>query len=496
MRLESFEEWFAIRPNHSDEADHLSGRLTFDLDTGIYLDTICFSESSEKHESFLVSGQTLTGWLDYQRPTTLIQPWLQKVDGLSISMDTPAMRESQRFVARALLKNVFLEDIRTPIFTGLVVEHPAFHAWVNPCLVNQDWSRPENVGLPSLSVDVQPSQQRVFTLADGTQAKVTSATRVASGEATTLEEYTVLKLQFPEPIDFDATTRLAWRVSSLFEFLIGTRVSAPIYYLPTTHKRMWNDEEREVIAEYWYHPISRKKRRDALPDAYDRLTFENRSPVPLGTLLNHLVDSSDELIFAADQIQSVEDCDLPITQGYGELLGCLEAFDECTFGSGSNESFKQGMKSLKDLVEKHGSIADIDLFKRISGTASNRFSLLKRLERLHQMWREDGFRGSPNLKRIRDLRNVIPHGRGLEMSSDVAQEMVTYLRYLTALGRYHVLKVLGFTGDQIGAAFSWHAHRYGMFVPERMIPSYQGIDHDIRIGDEAGSLDLDAKTPS
>ncbi|MFG1416965.1 hypothetical protein V5F38_04000 [Xanthobacter sp. V0B-10] len=496
MRLESFEEWFAVRPNHSDEADHLPGRLTFDLDEGIYLDTIRFSGSSENQEAFLVSGQTLTGWLDYQRPATLIQPWLQRTGGLNISMDTPAMRESQRFVANALLKNVFLEDISAPIFTGLVVEHPAFHAWVNPRLVNRDWSRPEDVGLPSLSVDVQPPQQRIFTLADGTQAKVTSATRVPRGEATTLEEYTILELHFPQPVDFDAITRVTWRVSALFEFLIGARVQAPTYHLPTTHKRMWNGEERKVVAEFWYLPISRKNRRDALPAAHHRLTFEERSPVPLETLLNHLSGGSDELIFLADLIQSVEDYDLSPTQGYSELIGCLEAFDDRTFGSGADENFKRDMKGLEDLVDKHGSSTDIDLFRRISGTASNRFSLLKRLERLHQMWHEDGFRGSPDLKRIRDLRNVVPHGRGLEVSSQVAQEMMTYLRDLTALGRYHVLKVLGFTGDQIGAAFAWHAHRYGMFVPERMIPSHQGVHDDSRIGDKAESLDFNARRPS
>ncbi|WP_394077707.1 hypothetical protein [Xanthobacter albus] len=82
------------------------------------------------------------------------------------------------------------------------------------------------------------------------------------------------------------------------------------------------------------------------------------------------------------------------------------------------------------------------------------------------------------------------------MSSHVAQEMIAYLRYLTALGRYHVLKVLGFTGGQIGDAFSCQAYRYGMFVPERMIPSHQGIDDDSKVEDKAESLDFNVQAPS
>ena len=67
------------------------------------------------------------------------------------------------------------------------------------------------------------------------------------------------------------------------------------------------------------------------------------------------------------------------------------------------------------------------------------------------------------------------------MSSDVAKDMNGYLPYLTALGRYHVLKALDFTGDQIGAAFSRQAHRYGKFVPERMIPSYHGTYENFKV---------------
>ena len=423
-----------------------------------------------------MSGETLTGWLDYQRPATLIQPWLQSIGGLSIGVDTPVMRERQRFVANALIKNVFLEDISAAIFTGLVVEHPAIHAWVNPCLVNKGWSRPEDASHPALAVDIQPPQERTFILANGTQATVTSMTRAPRSENTTLEENTVLRLQFPQPVDYGAITRLAWRITALFESLIGARVQAPVYHLPTTHKRLWNGEECAVVAEFWYRPISRKKRNDAIPNIDRRLTLEKRSAVSLETLLNLITDGNDKLIFLADQIQSVEDHDLSITQGYIEILGCLEAFDERTFGSGADKTHASGMKRLTDLVDKHGAEGDKILFKRIATSASNKFSLLKRLERLHHMWSQDGFRGAPDLSRIRDLRNIVPHGRGLEMSSEVAQEMAIYLRYLTALGRYHVMKVLGFTGDQIGAAFSWQAHRYGEFVPKRMVPSHHRID--------------------
>ncbi|MGX7745311.1 ApeA N-terminal domain 1-containing protein [Rhodopseudomonas parapalustris] len=467
MKLETFEEWLAIRRNDSDDTGHLPGRLTFDLDEGIFLDTIRFFERGARQNDPIISGDTLTGWLGYQQPATLIEPRLQQINMGTASVNHPALRESRRFVASAILKNVFLEDIKASIFTGLIVEHPAFHAWVNPRLVSRDWS--EDVKLPTLSVDVQPPRQRHLTLPDGTSAEVVSVALAAGSDITKVEEHTTLKFEFREPVNFGVITRMAWRISSLFEFLIGARVSAPLYWLPTTQKRQWNDEDQEIIAEYWYRPAHRKRRRDDLPDMHDRLITEERSPISLETLLSNISRGSDELIFLADQIQTVEDFDLSITQGFGEILGCLEAFDDRTFGSGADENFNQEKESLKELVNKHGSDANRMFFERISGAASNRFSLLKRLERLHQKWNADGFRTNPDLKRIRDLRNVVPHGRGLEVSSEVAQEMAIYLRYLAALGRYHVLKILGFTGEEIADVFMRQPHRYGLFVPERIL---------------------------
>lgn len=462
VKLKNFEEWFAIRAGHRDD-DHWPGRLTFDLEEGIYLTTARFASNAESYGDATFHASTMTGWLDYQRPTTLIYPWIQASHGLTLSMDTPAMRSSYRFVVNAVLKNVFLEDINEPIFTGLVVDDPAMHAWIKPNLVSHDWDYNDDPLGPRLSVEVAASQQRSTTLSDGTEATVTSATRVPIDAALTLDEYSILWLRFPKPVSYDTITRVIWRISTAFSFLIGCRVGSPVYQLPTTHTRKWNHVDREVVAELWYPPA--KKGRNAPPDVSSRIIVEGRSSLSLAQVLELVVGKRDELIYLANIIQTIDDNDMPTTQGYGELLGCLERFDANQFGSGADPNFPAKMRGLKRVVQQHGSKADQELFRSLCEGNQNGYSLLRRLERLHNYWRDDGFRGSPDLRRIRDLRNLLPHGRGLDVSSDVAQEMAIYNQYLSALGRYHVLRALGCAGDEIAAAFSRKAHRYGMFVP-------------------------------
>ena len=466
MRLTNFEKWFAIRPHHNDNDDHLAGRLTFDLAKGIYLDAVRFY--SPQNKEINRDGQTITGWLDYQTPSTIIQPELIEKNGITLSINTPALRESARLRAASLLKNVFLEDINDKIFTGLDVNHHAFHAWANPRLVNTEWKQEKGGTLPSLSVEIKTPQERTFNLKDGTKVSVFSATRIPRGLHTTLEEFTNLQLRFSAPVNFDKITRTAWRISALFEFLIGARTPPTVVKFSTTQKRQYNDEESFLVAEYWCPPL-RALPSDP-PDPSRVFISEARCPVGLETLLNHFLEESDELIFLADMIQSVEDLDIPPTQAFIELIGCLEAFDKRRYGSGSDKTMRENIKNIDELIKNFGSKLNKSCFSKIKEKINNSTSLIKRLERLQAEWSSDNFRGSPNLKRIVFLRNMMPHGRGHELSSNDLQEMAIFLKYLSALGRYHVLKALGFTGDQIADAFSRGAYRLGMFVPERLIP--------------------------
>ncbi|MGO8841703.1 MAG: hypothetical protein ACLQF1_11390 [Methyloceanibacter sp.] len=45
------------------------------------------------------------------------------------------------------------------------------------------------------------------------------------------------------------------------------------------------------------------------------------------------------------------------------------------------------------------------------------------------------------------------------------REIIVLLPFLSALARYHVLKILGFDRAAIAAGFARIPHRYGMFVP-------------------------------
>jgi ApeA N-terminal domain 1 len=473
MKLIDFEEWFAVRTGHEDD-DHWPSRLSFSAEEGIAINAVRFLDDPAEIGGATFNADTLTGWLDYQRPTTVVRPRLKSSGGFAFGPNTPAMRVSCTAVAEAIIKNVFLTAIEEPIFAGLAVEHPAVHAWLNPGLVNHEWVRVEGVNHPNLTVQVLPPRQRALILSDGTRVTISTATRAPRGDALSISDYSVLEMDFPAPVNYDAITRMAWRISTLFEFMIDSRVESPVIQMPTTHTTTWNGEQTPIVAELWYRPSESRRSKRSTPDDYERLTTEGSVSVTLEALLERMIGGSDELIHFAGTIQSSGNFEQTIHHGYGELLGGLEEFDRQHFGQDRDPNFRVNMRRLAAIVREHGSEDDQRLFERVRGSASNGYSLARRLERLFEPWHEDGFRGEPNLGRIRDLRNIIPHGRGLELSSDAAQDMVAYTTLLSAVGRYHVLRALGCTGDEVANAFMRLPHKYGFLVPDRFVPERPG----------------------
>jgi len=165
-----------------------------------------------------------------------------------------------------------------------------------------------------------------------------------------------------------------------------------------------------------------------------------------------------------DMVLAVEMQDLRADDSFVELLGCLEDFDKMYFGTGSDPKIRAAARRIRRLVKQHGSREDQEVCARIGAAFRNEFSLRQRLERLMAMWKADGFRGHADPRRLVELRNMKPHGRGREVSPKVFREIITFLPFLCALARYHILKVLGFDAAAIAAGFAKVPHRYGMFT--------------------------------
>lgn len=134
-----------------------------------------------------------------------------------------------------------------------------------------------------------------------------------------------------------------------------------------------------------------------------------------------------------------------------------------TFGSSS--------AGFRRLIQCYGDEEEKAVCERIGASFRNEFSLKQRLERLVGMWSAGGFRGNPDLRRLVEIRNLKPHGRGREISPALFREITAFLPFLSGLARYHGLGLMGFDREAIAAGFARVPHLYGGFVPMDLVPA-------------------------
>ncbi|WP_172653353.1 HEPN domain-containing protein [Methyloceanibacter caenitepidi] len=451
--MEVFKEWFAVRMNHSDD-ETWPGRLSYDPNDGIYLNAINFAEwelGGEGNPYF--EGETITGYLDYQTPTTLVRPFIQNFNPGSIGRDFALTRARYRVVANGILKKLHLETLGDRCFEGFNCELPSFHAWIAPQLVQSSYSAVGSLPLPNIVIGEPSKIELSLSSATAEVVKYTSA-----GEDAPIRQHTVLSLVLSEPADYEAVMRLVSAIEIMFSFLIGARLETSVLNLPTTR---YNEDAYKITAECWIVPAW--KRAAAAPHPQHRLFTEGVSPVDTQALLDRCLSNPVELISIMNVVLCVESNDGRIDDSFGELLGALEAFDKKQFGSGADPNINHIRKQLKELVEKHGTEEQKAVCVQIGDSFRNEYSLRKRLKRLYDMWKADGFKGDPDLGRIVDIRNLKPHGRGHRLSPDVVGEIIVFMPFLCALARYHILKVLGFSAYDIGQGFR-RMSRYQDFV--------------------------------
>lgn len=461
--LESFEEWFAVRNRHSDD-DIWPGKLKFSEDTGITLEAICHVDNGSVSDAPCCETGTITGYLDYQRPTTIIDPWVQSQGGGSIGVDTPVMRAKSRILASAILKNIHLEDPNEKCFTALNMDMPAFSAWYAPQLVKSGYERLKGNTFPKASVAIDHPTHEKFTLNDKKSATVRSLVETPEEEGVTkIAQRTFLKFEFPTPVDYSTVQKWIWRVNTMFSFLLGCQMAQNPYRINTTHTREWNGKDEQVTAELFFRPIFNSKLHNV---KWHEALFQRHNCAPTTEeLLNAISEQSDDLFYLMNIVLRMEKPEKLSASDFGELVGCIEDFDIKVNGSRSSRDVKAARKKLRAVVKQHGDDVDINTLHELENGQPNRLTLAERLHRLQQKWSENGFRGTIDIDRIKKIRNNVSHGRGGELSGDDYQQLV-WLNYdLCALARFHVFDKLGFEAEAIGAAFRRLGFRYGRYAP-------------------------------
>lgn len=461
--LESFDEWFAVRDGHDDDKIW-PGRLSFSSKKGVVLEAITFPDDGNFYQAPDCDTGTITGYLDYQRPTTIVKPWVQSRGGGAMGVDTPVLRAKARILGSAILKNIHLTDVNERCFTGVSMKLPAFSSWWAPRIVKTDFSFPEDKGPAHFSVDIDRPEHSEFVLNDQTKVTIDSyAHTAAEGAVTSVTQQTSLWFQFSGAANYEAVTKRIWRVNTLFSFLLGHRMAQSPYRLHTTHTRSWNGEERPIVAELFSRPAFKSNTEHV--EWHEALFTRHDCALDTRSILNAAVEQPDALFYLMNMVLLMERPKKLSANTFGEFIGCLEDFDQTIFGSGSSTDLKARRRSLKTIVSEHGSEEHKQTLSDLIHGSPNRYSLAQRLERLQRAWLESGFRGSPEPKELVKLRNAISHGRAVTLEADDYQKMVWFGYYLCALSRFHIFKELGLPAKDIGEAFRRVAYRYGMYAP-------------------------------
>lgn len=424
-----FEEWFAIRDGHDDD-NIWPGRLSFSPENGVVLEAVRFSSDGDFYQAPDCDTGTITGYLDYQRPTTIINPWVQSQGGGSFGVNTPFILSKVQIIGSAILKNIHLTDVNEECFIGLTMDLPSFNSWYDPEIVSADSKFSRKKGYVEFKVVVDKPEHKKFSLAENIDAEVyVCANKKTEGAVTSLIQQTYLCLKFPEPVDLNSVLEKVWRFNTLFSFFLGHAMAQNPCRLSTTFTRKWNNEAHPLVSELFFRPIFDSKTEHV--ERHDALFTRQNCKIDVDQLLNCAVEKSRPLFYLMNMVLFMEHSKKFSPNDFSGFIGCIEDFHETLFGSGSSKK-----RTLRD-----------------------------RLEKMQEDWSDSGFRGAPELKKIVDLRNDISHGRTVSLQGNDYQDLIYLCSYLCALSRFHIFRMLGLSDEDIGKAFRRVCHRYGRYAP-------------------------------
>jgi ApeA N-terminal domain 1 len=464
MKLDAFEDWFAVRIEHSED-ETWPGWLQYDPVKGISLDTTNFASPEHWYSHPTFNSSTVTGYLDFQRPATLIAPFIRSSGGGILGKNALHTRARYNVVANHILKNFHLTDINKKCFAGFRVNLPVIHAWRSPELVRVSYSRNGKRLKPKIGINTQKPLRAKINGGIEITLHSQAWTKKTAGDLK-LDQMTSLEIIFPKSIELNEIFKLSNKIETVFSFLIGSNLHSPAYFLATeVSASNKNERKLDFSTELWSVPAF--KRDEKIPDGSQCLFSESSSEVLTSTIIEKTISGEfDKLVPLMNATIRYEMADGGQVESFNYFTGCLEDFDKNYNGSGADRLLSKAVKKIDEHLSLLSESEMYSAFKRMKASYSNQLSLKGRLERLHKTWKTAGFRTDPDPSKIVKLRNLSPHGRGHEIGIEEVRRMHAFNDYMAALARFHVFRKMGYSTASICESFTRKVHRYGFFIPE------------------------------